>query len=169
MKKLTKPILRIGLALSLLFLVNQPVYAYPRLAGGTILSLTASDAPGHGDTVNIASQVRADTKIQNSNLYYEITIGATLVTTHETKPPSMQIGDTFSDSWSTSNSGFPSIGTYTVTLCWSTGNAHNCDITSGSTTFYSVPTLGWPLSLIGVAILGGWLWKRRDVIFEDGE
>lgn len=149
------------LAAIILIFYATPALARPHLAGGNINSLSATDAPGLGDTVQITSLVQATSKIQNSNLYYTITIGSTLVATHTTTPPKFEIGDTFSDSWSISNSSFPSIGTYSVTLCWSTGNSQNCDIDSATTTFYSVPTLGWGYVTLGGAIFGYWLWTRK--------
>jgi|LGVF01.2.fsa_nt_gb hypothetical protein len=172
MPKLDQPstgILRIGhrvafrgiLAAILLIFYATPALARPHLAGGNILSLSATDAPGYGDTVHITSLVQATSKIQKSNLYYTITIGSTLVATHTTIPPKFAIGDTFSDSWNISNSSFPSVGTYSVTLCWSTGNSHNCDIDSATTTFYSVPTLGWGYVTLGGAIFAYWLWIRK--------
>jgi hypothetical protein len=140
--------------------------AIPALAQtskGVITGLTASDASSQGSSVNVHSSERADVKISNSNLYYQIFApdGVTVVATHTTNMPNMKAGDTYSDSWSTSNAAFPSIGTYTVRLCWSTGNSQNCDIDSASTTFYSVPSLGWFFSLAAVALLVIWLWRRR--------
>jgi hypothetical protein len=133
-------------------------------ASGTILSLTATDGPNQGDTISVSASVRADGSIQNSNLYYEIIApdGVTVVATHTTSLGTLNAGDTRNDGWSTSNSGWPSTGTYTVNLCWSTGNSQNCNIASASTTFYSVPTLGWGLSLLGLGLLSVWIWRQRD-------
>ncbi len=130
---------------------------------GTITSLTASDAPDHGDSVRVRSSERADGKINSSNLYYTIIApdGVTVVATHSTTMPSMKAGDTYNDSWSTSNSSFPGVGTYTVNLCWSNGGSQNCGIDSASTTFYSVPSLGWFLSLVALVLIAIWVWRRR--------
>ncbi len=131
---------------------------------GTITSLTASDALDHGDSVRVRSSERADGKINSSNLYYTIIApdGVTVVATHSTTMPSMKAGDTYNDSWSTSNSSFPSIGTYTVSLCWSPGGSHSCGIDSASTAFNSVPSLGPFFSLVAVALLAYWIWRRRQ-------
>lgn len=139
------------------------VPAFAQASKGVITSLTASDAPGQGDSVQVRSSERADAKIANSNLWYQIFApdSVTVVATHTTNMPSMKAGDTYSDSWSTSNSSFPSIGTYTVSLCWSTGNSHNCDIDSAKTTFYSVPSLGPFFSLAALALVAFWIWRRR--------
>ncbi len=131
---------------------------------GQITQLSATDAPGNGDTVRVSSRVRADNDVQVTNLSYQIIApdGVTVVATHQTNLGAMKTGDTANDQWSVTNSGFPSMGTYTVTLCWSTGNAKNCNIDYRQTGFYSVPTLGWALSAVALALLAFWLWRRRD-------
>jgi hypothetical protein len=147
--------------LGILLLLASYTTAYA--ISGSILSLTATDGPSQGDTIDIASSVRADDSINSSNLYYQIIApdGVTIVATHTTSVPTLSAGNTFSDGWSTSNSGWPSTGTYTVELCWSPGNSQNCSIASASTTFYSVPTLGWGLSLLGLGLVSVWIWKQR--------
>ncbi len=154
-------LIRAGITtLTIAFLIAAPVWA---AGSGTITSLTASDAPDAGDSVRVRSNVRADGKINSSNLYYVIYApdGVTVVATHTTNLPNLKAGDTFSDSWSTSNLSFPSIGTYTVSLCWSPGGSHNCSIDSATTTFYSVPSLGPFLSLVALALVVFWIWRRR--------
>jgi hypothetical protein len=144
---------------------DVPAFAVGRMANsGTVLRLAATDAPEHGDFVTVSSRVRADSRVNNSNLYYEIVApdGSTVVATHSTSMPRMRAGDTYDDVWSTSNDTFPDIGTYSVTLCWSPGNSHNCTIAGARTTFYSVPALGWGLTMVGVILLVAFLWGRRD-------
>lgn len=128
---------------------------------GTITSLVGSGAGSPGDPIQISSTIRADSSIQNSNLLYKLYSpgGALLLTRKIGVPNSMDPGDTFNDSWTYSNP--PDTGNYTVTLCWSTGNAENCDIASSSTGFYSVPTLGWGLSLASLGVLAVFLYRRR--------
>jgi hypothetical protein len=145
------------------------VPAFAQASKGVITSLTASDAPSQGSSVNVHSSERADVKISNSNLYYQIFApdGVTVVATRSTSMPKMKVGDTYSDSWSTSNTSFPSTGTYTVECCWSTGNSHNCGIDSATTNFFSVPSLGSFFSLVAVVLLAFWLWhRRRDFALE---
>jgi hypothetical protein len=130
-------------------------------AGGSINTLDASDASQPDVTITVSSTGTAASKINNSNLYYVITSpGNVVVSSHSTSLGSMGNGDTFNDSWTTSNSGWPR-GTYTLTLCWSTGGSHSCNIDSATTTFYSVPALGWELSLAAIAFLIYILWRRR--------
>ncbi len=131
---------------------------------GTITSLSATDAPDFNQTITINAAFLANANINNSNVYYEIIApdGVTVVATHTTSMPSMNGGDTFSASWPTTKSSFPSSGTYTLRACWSSGSSANCQIASASTTFFSVPTVGVWLALAGVVLLGWFLWRRRS-------
>lgn len=131
-------------------------------ADGQILSLTATDGSNPGDTITVQSTVQAQDRIHSSNLYYEITApSGTLVASHQTDLGDLDHGKMFSDSWGVENSSFPTVGTYTVTLCWSTGNSHNCALATATTTFYSVPTLGWTLGLMALGLLAVFLWRQR--------
>lgn len=166
--KVSAHVCLVGTALGVLVLtVVFPAGAAPTRANtGTITSLIGSGAENPGDPILISSQVRADSRVTNSNLYYEVFApGGVLVDSHQTNPPSFEPGDTFSDSWSTSNT--PSSGTYSVTLCWSTGNAKNCDISSATTSFYSVPTLGTALTGLGALLLAGYLWHNRRLFYQE--
>jgi hypothetical protein len=131
--------------------------------GGTILSLTVSGGATPNSTITIQSTVRASTRINNSNLYYRITgpgTDATIRATHRTSVGRLNNNQTYPDSWTTTNTGWP-LGNYTVQLCWSRNNGSSCDVASATTTFYSVPTLGWGLSLVGLAFLLFFLWRQR--------
>ncbi len=144
-----------------LFLAAPLGVAWALSNSGTILSLVGTGAGTPGNPIQISSTVRADSAIQNSNLIYKLysPSGALLLSRKIGAPNNMQAGGTFDDAWSYSNP--PDTGSYTVTLCWSTGNAENCDIASSSTGFYSVPTLGWTLSVISLALLAVFLHRRR--------
>jgi hypothetical protein len=135
-----------------------------RAAGeGTILSLSAIGASEPGDPIYISSSVQALSAIQNSNLYYTITApSGALVAQRTFDPGRMSAGQIVNDAWSTSNT--PETGTYTVTLCWSTGASTNCNIASASTSLYSVPTLGWALGLTGGALIAIWIWGNRRAL-----
>ncbi|MGH2628210.1 MAG: hypothetical protein ACRDHY_16345 [Anaerolineales bacterium] len=128
---------------------------------GVIVSLVGTGAGSPGNPIQISSTIRADSSIQNSNLLYKLysPSGALLLTRKIGAPNNMDPGDTFGDAWSYSNP--PDTGDYTVTLCWSTGNAENCDIASSSTGFYSVPTLGWTLTVVSLGLLAVFLYRRR--------
>lgn len=129
---------------------------------GSIQSLTAVGASQPGDPIDVNSTVLATDRINNSNLYYELSDpSGAVIFTKQTFPPQMRSGDTYSDSWSFSNP--PSTGSYSVSLCWSTGNSLNCDIDSKTTQFSSVPTMGWPLSFVALGLFGLWIWRRREV------
>lgn len=137
---------------------------------GRILRLTASDAPNLGDSVVISSLVEALDEIKRHNLYYVVRApSGTVVATHRVELPEMEEGDTYSDSWSISNSSFPETGTYTVVLCWNKGRRGNgCNIDRAETTFYSVPTLGWGLTAVALGLLGVFLWRRREDFRPEG-
>ncbi len=140
-------------------LIPNPVLAW----GGTILSLTVTGGSTPNSTITVQSTVQASVRINNSNLYYTITgpgSDSTIRTTHRTSVGRLNAGRTFSDSWNTTNTGWP-LGNYTVRLCWSRNNGSSCDIASATTTFYSVPTLGWNLSVAGLGFLLFVLWRRR--------
>lgn len=137
---------------------------------GTVLSLTVSGGANFNETITISATVRADGRIQNSNLYFVITApSGAVVATHSVGVPSLDAGATFSYSWSSNNSGYPDMGTYTVTLCWSPGNAQNCGIASASTSFYSADTLGWALTAALFGLIGWWLLRRRQALFGAAE
>lgn len=148
--------------LGLLLASGTPVaLAAPLRANtGTILSLVGIGAGNPGDPIQISSSVQADSDIQRSNLLYGVYApDGSLVATRKIDANRLDPGDIVNDSWNTSNT--PSSGTYSVTLCWSTGNAENCDIASATTGFYSVPTAGVPLSLVGLALIVTFAWRRR--------
>jgi hypothetical protein len=129
---------------------------------GSIQSLTATSAPHPGDTFTVTAILHAQGKVKDSNLYYQIIApdGHTVVLTHTTDLPTLQ-NETYTDSWSADNNGFPSMGNYTVVLCWSDGDSQNCDIASASTTFYSAPTLGLWFGLAALGAVGVFVWRRR--------
>ena len=130
-------------------------------AGGRILTLNAWGGWAPGTPVNVQSTISADSKISNSNLYYTISLGGTVYATHTTPLAAMAKYETRNDTWETVNSGWPE-GDYTISICWSTGNSHQCDIDGPkTTTVHFVPTLGWELTVAAVAILLYGLWRRR--------
>jgi len=148
-------------------LLLAPV-AYAR----SITSLSATDAPMQGQSVTITASVIADNPVRpRSNLYYEIIApdGVTVVQTHRTSIPALSHGDTFSDAWSTNNNSFPQTGSYSVTACWSRQNRTDCGLDYRETTFYSVPTVGVGLGILGLGLFGTFVWCRRDLFMEGPE
>jgi hypothetical protein len=130
-------------------------------AGGSILYLIAWGGYAPDTAVYVQSTVQATQKISKTNLYYTVSLGGTVYATHTTTLAKMDAWQTVTDEWSTMNSGWPA-GNFTITVCWSTGNAQNCDIAGPvTTTYYIVPTLGWGLSLVGLAFLVYIVWRRR--------
>lgn len=149
----------IGITL-LAALLALPLTAAAQDSSGTILGLAGTGASSPGDSIEIEATVQANSRIQNSNLSYVLTApSGGVVATRTVSLGRLEAGQTYSDSWSTSNT--PEIGDYTVTLCWSPGAATNCAIASASTSFYSVPTLGWGLSILALGLLAVWLHRRR--------
>ncbi len=141
----------------------QPTWAGPTGAPnkGEILQLLIQGAVNPGDPLVIDSFSEAYEKIPNSNFYYEVySPTMTLLDTRQLNPGRMEVGDTFSDNWQSYNT--PDTGNYTVTLCWSTGQAQNCDIDFVETIEYSVPTMGAGLSVLAVGLLGVLLWRNRQ-------
>jgi hypothetical protein len=130
-------------------------------AGGRIITLNAWGGWAPDTPVTVQSTVTADTRINNSNLYYTISLGSTIYATHTTPLSRMAANETRNDQWETVNTDWPE-GDYTITVCWSTGNAQNCDIDGPvSVTVHFVPTLGWGLTVAALAILVFGFWRRR--------
>ncbi len=134
---------------------------------GTILSLSASGGGNFNETITISATVRADDKVNNSNLYFEIRAadGSVVATNSFDGVPSLESGETFSYSWQSNNGSYPLQGDYSVSICWSPGNSHNCNIASATTSFYSANTLGPLLTVILVLLIGHWLFMRRETLF----
>lgn len=129
------------------------------VSADAVNSLTASGGGNFNETITIQASVSASSRIQNSNLYFEIRApDGTVVDTHSISPPPMESGETFSHSWQSSNSAYPTIGNYSVSLCWSPGNSQNCQIASATTSFYSVPTFGTLLTIIALMLVAAWFW-----------
>lgn len=155
----------------------------------SITALSATDAPGVGDTVAITSSVSngIDRPIANSTLKYtiwwdtdgggsfnagdtwidasgapHIWDGVTAVSSHVTTGVNVAANGTWSEQtpWTVSNSQFPAQGTYRVTEAWTDSNGLAID--TKTTQFYSIPVLGWPLFTLASLLGAGWLWYRRD-------
>ncbi|MBN2084417.1 MAG: hypothetical protein JW748_04270 [Anaerolineales bacterium] len=138
-------------------------------AGGNILYLIAWGGYAPDTAVTVQTTVQATEKQNNTSLYYTISLGGTVYATHTTPLGRLNAWETATDEWSTMNTGWPA-GTYTITVCWSPGSSTNCGIAGPvTTTYYIVPTLGWGLSLTGLAFLMYFLWRRRAEFEPAGE
>jgi hypothetical protein len=132
---------------------------------GTITALSATDAPNPGQTITVTATLLSTQQILlPSNVYYEIIApdGVTVVATHTTSVPFLTDGQTFNDAWTTTNTSFPTAGTYTLNACWSRLNWSNCGLDRKSTSFYSVPILSTVLWLVAAGLLAWLLWRRRS-------
>jgi hypothetical protein len=133
---------------------------------GTVLSLSVSGGSNYNDNLTISATVRADSKINNSNFYFEVRApDGTVVDTHTFDLPSLEDGDSYTYSWTSNNGSYPSQGNYSVYLCWSNGNGQNCVNGESTTTFYSVPTMGTALAGVALVLLAIWLWSVRHKLF----
>ncbi|MBN1438601.1 MAG: hypothetical protein JW929_04250 [Anaerolineales bacterium] len=134
---------------------------FPALATGYIFTLNAWGGWAPDTPVTVQSTIYTDDNLGPSNLHYTISLGSTIYATHTTNLPRMNRYETRNDQWETVNSGWPE-GDYTITVCWSTGNATNCNIAGPlSTVRHFVPTLGWGLTAAALGILLAGLWHRR--------
>lgn len=68
-------------------------------------------------------------------------------------------GGALTDTWSLGNAAFPNRGTYRLTAVWTASGGAVLDTRTSS--FFSIPSLGWPLTLASLAGAGAWLWRRR--------
>jgi len=154
-----------------------------------ITALSATDAPGVGDTVAVTSSVRNDIgrAIADSTLTYTIWWdtdgngsfnagdiwidgggaphvwdGVSAVSTHVTADVDVAGNGTWTEPapWSVDNHLFPNQGTYRVTEVWRDSGGLAIDTKTAQ--FYSIPAMGWPLLALTVLLGGAWLWRRRD-------
>jgi uncharacterized repeat protein (TIGR01451 family) len=154
-----------------------------------ITALSASDAPTLASDVAVTSSVRNDLAIPiaDSTITYviwwdsdsngtfnagDIYIdssgaphtwdGVTPVSTHVTSDVDVPASGTWTEPtpWTVNNQLFPNQGTYNVTATWRESNGALIDV--ATTQFYSIPALGWPLTMLVAALGGGWLWRRRS-------
>jgi hypothetical protein len=133
------------------------------VTGGDITSLTGTGAQPPSNCIEIDSTVHAHERIVRSNLFYALILPGSSAWWRTTRyqVPSLNAGEDWSPpTWSVCNP--PQQGTYTILACWSTGNNNtNCNIDAAYTSFYSVPTLGFSLTLTAAGMLAAFLWRNR--------
>lgn len=156
-----------------------------------ITALSATDAPGIGQSTSVTSSVvnHETNTIANSTMTYVVWWdtngdgrfgagdtyidsagrpqtwdGTSAIATHVTSGITVAGGGTWTESspWTLANTDFPNQGTYRVTATWKTSGGALID--EKTTSFYSIPTLGWPLFGLTIAGAAYLLWRRRDAI-----
>jgi hypothetical protein len=143
---------------------EAPVAAIALGIGDPIESLTGTGATPPSYCIRINSTLRAYGDVNNSNLFYGLYLPGAPAFWQTTRydVPRLDDGEAWSPpTWSVCNP--PQAGTYTIFACWSRGSSLNCQIDFAYTSFYSVPTLGLPLGLVSLGLLGSFLWKRRHL------
>jgi len=159
------------MAVAMSFFVISPVFAGAYT--GTITSLypDKADYPNPGETITITctgtytSGPGHGKPLRGSQIVYEITDGSgTVIETHTSTLSDLDVGDGFTDTWITSNTNFPSEGTYTITATWYDGSVHNYGhmIDSDSTTFTSIPSPWIIVAIAGIMMaIAGFAHRRR--------
>jgi hypothetical protein len=149
------------ISFALLLSISAAAFPGRVLAAGSIFTLNAWGGWAPNTPVTVQSTIYTDSKIGPSNLYYMIALGGTVYATHTTSQSPMSAYETRNDQWETVNTDWPE-GDYTISICWSTGNAQNCNIAGPrTTTVHFVPTLGWGLTVVMVGVLLFGFWRRR--------
>lgn len=172
-------------------LLATQVYVVVDYTPPYISSLTASDAPNVGDSVNVNCTLQntdPSANITGSSIDYFLfvdgnsnntpdegeayitssggsgTYTSSWETTQQTKQTTafaVNASSSNSDSWSIANNNFPSTTTYTVYAKWKDSGGSTLD--PESTTCYSIPVLGWPLLFLASLFLP-FLLVRRGVL-----
>jgi hypothetical protein len=134
---------------------------------GHVTMLSASGGANLNETITINATVVSDDGVTNSNFYFEIRAadGTVVATNTFEGVPQMEGGQSYSYSWQSNNSSYSVQGDYSVSLCWSTGNARNCNVASATTTFYAANTLDPLLYALLVGLAMWWVLKRRGILF----
>ncbi len=124
--------------------------------GGTIISLTASNAnPSDVSATLLAGSV----KINNSNVTFQILdSSSSLVGSYGPISVTLLAAQSTVVSWSWPVSG---TGPYSVTACWSRGVSTKCNLDTKTTSFSAVPTLGPLFMIVGAVFVGAWLLRFR--------
>lgn len=169
-----------------------PVFAANR---ATIATLSASDAPGSGSDVSVSGSVvdnigqglvgasmayviwwdvngnatfdAGDTWIDSSGAPLTWN-GTTTVRSHVTQGIVVPKKGSWAEPspWTVNNGLFPQQGTYNVTA--TLYDSAGLVVDQRSTSFYSIPALGWPLLLTGIT-LAAYTFSRRRATLEGGD
>lgn len=143
----------------IIFTAPCPVYSTPY--SGTInqLSPDKQSYSNPGENIVITCQVTNDGKKNipvGSTIYYEIVdSNNNVVSTHETSLNEIQSGGSYTDTWTTTNTGFTDIGSYDIKATWYDAQGHqNGHVIAGTkeTAIYSVPS-PWFITSIAAIVL----------------
>lgn len=170
MDKSRRLIITTLMAVAISFMIISPAFAGAYT--GTINSLYPDKAsyPNPGETITITctgtyTNGPGSKPLSGSQIVYEITDGTgTVISTTTHTLGSLEQGQSFSDSWVTSNTNFPTEGTYTITATWYDGSVHNSghQIASSSTTFTSIPSPWIIVAIAGIMMaIAGFARKKR--------
>ncbi len=159
------------MAVAISFLLVTPIFAAEY--GGIITNLAPDKAsyPNPGETITITCQgtftnAQGHGKtLDDSQIVYTITDGGgNVVGTHTATLDPLEVGDSFTDTWVTTNTNFPTEGSYTITAKWYDGTNHNPGhlITSSSTSFTSIPSPWIIVVIAGITMtIAAFARKRR--------
>lgn len=160
----------------------------------TVTALSATDAPGTGSDVSVTSSVTdnigqgllnasmtyviwwdqngnatfdsGDTWIDSSGAPHTWD-GVSGVSSHVTSGITVPKKGTWTEpsAWSVNNALFPQQGNYNITA--TLRDSAGLVVDQRSTSFYSIPALGWPLLLTGTAA-AAFVYSRRRTVIEGG-
>ena len=149
------------MALAFSFLMFTPAFAAEFSGEITSLSPDKASYPNPGETITITCQgIFTDAKghgktLSGSQVVYQITDGSgTIISSHTSTLGNLEEGDSFTNTWVTSNTNFPSEGSYTITARWYDSTNHNPGhlLDTASTTFTSIPSPWLIVFIAGLAM-----------------
>lgn len=128
-----------------------------------ILFLSTSGGTQPDSVITIQTTIESS-GVNNTNLYFSIAgPDGVVVASHQYNDvPALPPGEQFSYAWQVSNAGFPTQGSYTVSVCWSPGKSTNCLYGSASTVSHFANTLG--VLLIPLILLLAWWALRKPAV-----
>lgn len=146
----------------------QDISENPNENSGNITSLQTDKAsyPTSGETITVASTFYSLSGVTNSHIDYSLIDDSTgqVYTTHYTSVTGISGNSTYTDSWSISNTGFPTSGQYTLKVEWRQGTGEYGSgeiIDSKTTTFYSVPSAWFIVGIVAFLIAVAYVTRMR--------
>lgn len=131
---------------------------------GSILSFIVTGGVQPGDTITTSLTVQAKQNIPQSNMYIEIrSPNGTVELIHPIVVPSLSTGETFSYTWTFTNSSFSLAGNHNAALCWIPENSQNCLVSSSNIIFHPANTFS-SLKWIGLLIISIWIFRSNKYL-----